>query len=113
MFEHLQGSVKIEYHAPATNIVEYVTLNNNSNCESETVEKNFSLVSDISHSFDLQLLKDPNKWPAISGKLRILLVQSGPYQIHLKSYPKDYKGRRFTTHHFFRKLSNVIEINRS
>lgn len=99
----------------APTVEEHVTLRDYSNCE--TVEQNYQDFSSVTEasadSFDLQLLKDPIMWPVICDKLRMLLVQSGPYQMHLKSYPKDDKGRRFTTNHFFRKLSNGIEIKRS
>lgn len=96
-------------------VVKDLTLPNNSNCE--TVLQNdqeSSLVTETpTDSSDLQLLIDPKKWPVICDKIRMLLVQSGPYQIHSKSYPKDDTGRRFKINHFFRKLSNGMEVKRS
>ncbi|CAI6375865.1 unnamed protein product [Macrosiphum euphorbiae] len=91
------------------------TLHNNSNCEMvEQNDQDFSLVEDTpADSFDLELLKDPKMWPVICDKIRMFLVQKGPYQTHSKSYPKDDTGRRFTINHFFRKLSNGMEVKRS
>jgi len=96
-------------------IVKDVTLPNNSNCEMvEQNDQDLSQVTDTSaDSFDLELLKNPKKWSAICDKIRMLLVQNSPYQIHSKSYPKDDTGRKFTINHFFRKLSNGIEVKRS
>lgn len=75
-------------------IVKDVALLNNSNCQMvEQNDQDFSLVTGThADSFDLELLKDPKKWPAICDKIRVLLVQKGPYQIHSKSYPKDDIG---------------------
>lgn len=96
-------------------IVKDETLHNNSNCEMvEQNDQDFSLVEDTpADSFDLELLKDPKMWPVICDKIRMFLVQKGPYQTHSKSYPKDDTGRRFTINHFFRKLSNGMEVKRS
>lgn len=55
-------------------IVKDVTLLNNSNCEMvKENDQDFS-VNTPADSFDLQLLKDPKKWPAICDKIRMLLV---------------------------------------
>ncbi|VVC39157.1 Hypothetical protein CINCED_3A009831, partial [Cinara cedri] len=71
-------------------IVKDVTLPGNSNCEMvEQNDHDFSLVTDTpADSFDLELLKDPNKWPAICDKIRMLYSSKGPLSNTFKTVPK-------------------------
>ncbi|KAL4112791.1 hypothetical protein QTP88_016520 [Uroleucon formosanum] len=56
---------------------------------------------------------DPNKWPSIDEKLRLYLIECGPRQINMETFPINTSGRSFSSFHYFRRLPNGERIKRS
>ena len=52
-------------------------------------------------------------WPKVLNMSIIdHIIMSGPSQVHLSEFPKDEKGRHFSSTHYSRKLSNEETIRR-
>nr|XP_047129436.1 zinc finger MYM-type protein 1-like [Hydra vulgaris]XP_047129437.1 zinc finger MYM-type protein 1-like [Hydra vulgaris] len=63
---------------------------------------------------DLPLnFNDPAKWPIIDGKFKALLMKYGPIQKLLSLFPEDEQGRKFSSFHFYRRMSNGDKIKRT
>lgn len=56
---------------------------------------------------------DPSHWPAINDRSRVWLVQCGPYQHNVTAFPLDKEGRKFSSFHFNRRMSNGEQVRRS
>nr|XP_047144578.1 zinc finger MYM-type protein 1-like [Hydra vulgaris] len=63
---------------------------------------------------DLPLnFNDPAKWPIIDGKFKALLMKYGPIQKLPSLFPEDEQGRKFSSFHFYRRMSNGDKIKRT
>ncbi|XP_065667800.1 zinc finger MYM-type protein 1-like [Hydra vulgaris] len=63
---------------------------------------------------DLPLnFNDPAKWLIIDGKFKALLMKYGPIQKLPSLFPKDEQGRKFSSLHFYRRMSNGDKIKRT
>lgn len=59
-------------------------------------------------------LQDPAKWPKnINDKLRVTLVETGPFQIKNEKYPLDLDKRHFSDTYYNRKMVNGEVVPRS
>lgn len=60
------------------------------------------------------LFEDPGQWPEhISDSNRQIIVSREPVQIKNYDFPLNSNGRRFTTNHYQRKLSNGERVSRN
>ncbi|XP_065662783.1 uncharacterized protein LOC136085408 [Hydra vulgaris] len=63
---------------------------------------------------DLPLnFNDPAKWPIIDGKFKALLMKYGPIQKLPSLFPEDEQDRKFSSFHFYRRMSNGDKIKRT
>ncbi|XP_060965588.1 uncharacterized protein LOC133034511 [Cannabis sativa] len=60
---------------------------------------------------NLDYLDDPGRWKNLDNKLIDLLVEKGPIRVSDIEFPKD-DGRRFSTYHYTRNLSNGEQHDR-
>ncbi|XP_060968116.1 uncharacterized protein LOC115717702 [Cannabis sativa] len=60
---------------------------------------------------NLDYLDDPGRWKNLDNKLIDLLVEKGPIRLSDIEFPKD-DGRRFSTYHYTRNLSNGEQHDR-
>ncbi|KAM6556637.1 hypothetical protein CsatB_003656 [Cannabis sativa] len=60
---------------------------------------------------NLDYLDDPGRWKNLNNKLIDLLVEKGPIRVSDIEFPKD-DGRRFSTYHYTRNLSNGEQHDR-
>ncbi|XP_062829405.1 zinc finger MYM-type protein 1-like [Anolis carolinensis] len=61
----------------------------------------------------LSISDDCGEWPSkINDEVRKILVKRGPQQVTVKDFPRDSKGRRFTSKHYTRKLRNGEQVDR-
>ena len=59
------------------------------------------------------LSTDCGEWPSkITDEVRKLLVERGPVQVTDIDFPLDAKGRKFSSHHYTRKLCNGEQVLR-
>ncbi|XP_062829387.1 uncharacterized protein LOC100558310 [Anolis carolinensis] len=61
----------------------------------------------------LSISDDCGEWPSkINDEVRKILVKRGPQQVTDKDFPRDSRGRRFTSKHYTRKLRNGEQVDR-
>ncbi|CAI6362922.1 unnamed protein product [Macrosiphum euphorbiae] len=87
----------------AISIISEENIENKKSCNYDEKYTNFK-----SLDFD-----DPNKWPSIDDKLRLYLIECGPRQINMETFPINTSGRSFSSFHYFRRLPNGECIKRS
>ncbi|KAF0746396.1 zinc finger MYM-type protein 1-like [Aphis craccivora] len=75
----------------------------------------FNLENDqIDHlNLDIDIIKDPAKWPVINDKIKLLLVKNNPIQINLNYYPLDDSKSKFSNIHYFKTLPNGEKLKRT
>ncbi|XP_024196213.1 uncharacterized protein LOC112199423 [Rosa chinensis] len=56
---------------------------------------------------------DPGNWDKIDYNIRDFLVERGPQRDHDYNFPKDSRGRHFSSEHFFRYLPNGEKQDRN
>ncbi|XP_050507978.1 zinc finger MYM-type protein 5-like [Diabrotica virgifera virgifera] len=64
-------------------------------------------------SESMEDLEDIGKWPKVTEKIRVLLIEKGPLQTKLIKYQKDAKGRKLNNAYFNRKMENGETVLRT
>ncbi|XP_061993554.1 uncharacterized protein LOC133711445 [Rosa rugosa] len=82
-------------------------------------EDNDSMDQDVPNAdFNEQInfplnVDDPGNWDKIDYNIRDFLVERGPQRDHDYNFPKDSRGRHFSSEHFFRYLPNGEKQDRN
>ncbi|XP_062028633.1 uncharacterized protein LOC133744556 [Rosa rugosa] len=82
-------------------------------------EDNDSMDQDVQNEdFNEQInfslnVDDPGNWDKIDYNIRDFLVERGPQRDHDYKFPKDSRGRHFSSEHFFRYLPNGEKQDRN
>lgn len=74
--------------------------------DNDDVESGANLKSKVNYG-------DPGTWPKVDAHMRKLLVEHGPDQVKTYYFPKDENKRKFSAHHYERRLANGEVINRT
>lgn len=69
--------------------------------------------SDENLNLEVDIIKDPAKWPVINDKIKLLLVKNNPIQKNLNYYPLDDSKRKFSDVHYFKTLPNGEKLKRT